>query len=278
MGKFITFITIILVIIFILKIPTFAQTSTCGTGTARATGLVSTPSLTTPKFGTTGGCVINPRAAFVSFKIPSFDELKSLYYTQNQTLTATKHELPTLPTGDKTQDDIPFTDTTDSLYHVNGNLLISSNNQGSRSGVVFVEGDLNITGNYCYGSTCPTGPLSSSIGTVFVVKGNVYISPSILRVDAVIISQGTICTAANFSTTPPTCPLTNVTTAQLEVNGSLISLNEASPILNEAPPIKFRRTLPDNTRPAEKIIHQVKYLVILRNLYSDIIQKWSEIP
>ena len=267
MRKFIILITIIIVIIFILKIPAFAQTSTCGTGTARATGLVSTPNLTSgSKFGTSGGCIIDPKAAFVPFKIPNYDELKSIYYTQSKTTKV-------LITGDATQTNLNF--TADSVYNITGNLNLSGNPPVTavKTGVVFVEGDLNITGNYCYGSSCPTGTVSSSVGTVFVVKGNVYIdqSLSVLRVDAVIISQGIICTAADFSTTPQTCPATNVSAAQLEVNGSLISLNDASPI-------KFRRTLPDNTRPAEKIIHQVKYLVILRNLYSDTIQKWSEIP
>lgn len=54
----------------------------CGSG-GRATGLVSTPEITSnSKFGSTGACIVDPKAAFVPFKIPSFDDLQSLYYTQ----------------------------------------------------------------------------------------------------------------------------------------------------------------------------------------------------
>lgn len=49
----------------------------------RATGLVSTPSLT-GSFPTSGAAVIDPKAAFAPFKIPTFDDLKSLYYDQKK--------------------------------------------------------------------------------------------------------------------------------------------------------------------------------------------------
>lgn len=55
-------------------------TGSCGTGVAKATGLVST--LDVVNFGTTGACIVDPKAAFVPFKIPSYEDLKSLYYDQ----------------------------------------------------------------------------------------------------------------------------------------------------------------------------------------------------
>ena len=49
----------------------------------RATGLVSTPQFDPLTiFNTSGGCIKDPKAAFVPFKIPTFDDLKSLYFTQ----------------------------------------------------------------------------------------------------------------------------------------------------------------------------------------------------
>ncbi|MBI2074479.1 MAG: hypothetical protein HYT83_01435, partial [Candidatus Levybacteria bacterium] len=93
--------------------------------------------------------------------------------------------------------------------------------------------------------------------------GNVYIHQAITRFDGVIISSGTICTAAIYSSWnySYSCPYTNIRAPQLVINGSLISLNESKPI-------QFRRTLDpaagiNNTNsPAEQINHQVKYLVI----------------
>lgn len=179
--------------------------------------------------------------------------------------TVNKHPILT---GDKTQANIPFDGTTDHIYHITGNLTISGNNAGTRTGVVFVSDNLNITGNYFYGSSSVTGPVAPTIGTVFVVKSNVNIHKDVTRIDAVIISEGIICTAYDGTS----CPA-NVSASQLTINGSLISINQT-----DAVSIKFHRSLADNTQPAEKINHQVKYLVILKDLYSDTLQKWSEVP
>lgn len=241
--KLILLSLVLATITFILNIPAFAQTSSCGSGTARSTGLVTTPSLF-GKFNTSGACVVDTKATYAPFKLPTYDDLKSIYYTQSK---ATKSTITSLTA---------VTDQT--VYLVSGNLTIASTPSGSGTAVVFVEGQLIINSNYTYGTP--------NSGTVFVVKGDVNILQSVARVDAVIISAGTTCTAYDGAF----CPTINVLTPQLVINGSLISLNEATPI-------KFRRSLTDNTQPAEKINHQVKYLVILRNLFSENLQKWSEI-
>ncbi len=189
----------------------------------------------------------------------------SVVYSQPSS-TVTKHPPLTCTATpcNKTQTDIPFEGTTDHIYDINGNLTISGNLSATstKSGVVFVEGSLNITENYTYGR--------GSTGTVFVVKGNVIIASSVTQIDAVIISSGKIFTAGN------NCSLalniaSNTTNLQLVINGSLISLDQNNKI-------EFCRTLSDNSLPAEKIIQQPKYLVILRDLMSDTYQKWSEIP
>ncbi len=61
-----------------------------------------------------------------------------------------------------------------------------------------------------------------------------------------------------------------MTAQQLVINGSLISLNADTPI-------QFKRNLADNISAAEKINHEVKYLVLLRNLFSDTLERWSEV-
>lgn len=239
----------------ILSPDSSAQTSSCGsTTTLRAEGLVSTPQIgSTAKFGTTGGCIIDPKAAFAPFKIPTFDELKSLYFDQSKankiTLTEARNILPSKILGDN-------------VYYVMYDLDVGVNPTGSGTQVILVNGMLSIWNNYTYGYGDPNS------GTVFIVKGGVYIYPTATLIEAVIIAEGSICTAYDVTTA---CPATNQTTSQLVINGSLISLTETAPI-------KFRRTLADNNQPAEKINHQVKYLVLLRNLLSDTFQRWSEIP
>ncbi|MBU1000252.1 hypothetical protein KKE78_02560, partial [Patescibacteria group bacterium] len=105
------------------------------------------------------------------------------------------------------------------------------------------------------------------------VGGNVLIDKSVTQVDAVIISSGKIYTATNASANPiaiTTCSSSSVPAGQLVVNGSLISLDSSKPI-------EFCRKLANNSQPAEQIIHQPKYLIILRNLFADTMEKWSEI-
>lgn len=247
---------------------TFAQScSTITITNPRADGLTSTPKFTAgSKFGTTSGaCIVDPNAAFAPYKIPTYNDLKSLYYDQaKQSGSITKHDAQV---GDKNEGDIRMTTGNDHLYYIkktnststDGNLTISSNISGNQTGVVFVDGNLNITSNLT----------TANSGLVFVVKGDVNIDKTVQQIDAVIISEGTICTAYDG-----TCPATNVpnNSQPLVINGSLISLNESKPI-------KFKRSLADNNSlPAEKINHQIKYLVILRNLFSDTFQRWSEIP
>ncbi|MBI2018098.1 hypothetical protein HYS96_00145 [Candidatus Daviesbacteria bacterium] len=254
-------LALFLILVALFYHPTFAQTSTCGGGTGdRATGLVSTPQLMSgSKFGTTtGACIIDPKTAFVPFKIPSYEDLKSLYYTQSK---ATKIDA-TPASGTANQGTIRSALNSSDIILIRGDLNLNGNLGGSpKTAVILVEGNLNFGGsNFTFGD--------NNTGVVFVVSGNVNIDPTVTQIDAIIIAGGIICTASGGSV----CPTANVPNSQpLVINGSLISLNELASI-------KFRRSLADNRRPAEKINHQIKYLVILRDLLSDTYQKWSEIP
>lgn len=213
---------------------------------AEATGLASAPITGSIKVNVAGQkiCVENERAGFVSYKLPTYDDLKSIYYDQSK--VSNKNIITSLP-GNLSGE---------TLYLANGNLDVNSSPGGGGSVIFFVNGNLNINSIYTNGS--PTS------GTVFVVKGDINIKDTVDRIDAVLISQGTIYTAGAG------CATTNVPANQLLVNGSLISLNSANPI-------KFCRKLTDNTLPAEKIHYEPKYLVILKDIFSDTYQKWSEI-
>ncbi len=252
------FLVLILGFVLFLPFPKSIRGASCTDGPTRATGLVTSPTLS-GSFGTSSGaCVIDPKSApFLPFKIPTYEDLKSLYYDQANTLLVDKH--PAL-TGDKTQNDIPMTGSTNNLYYLTGNLNITSNISGDQTGVVFVNGNLNI------------GPMSSNklnfgnsnSGLVFVVRGDIIIDPSVTQIDAVIISSGTIYTAGAGCFTNAV-PSNN----SLTVNGSLIALSDQTQI-------KFCRKVP--SMAGELINHQPKYLVILRNIFSDTLQRWSEVP
>lgn len=271
MKKKFTILTALLILLLVIYLPatksSLAQsTETCApvdSSPPRAEGLVTAPHIVSgtngPKFSTSSGaCIIDLKTAFASYKRPSYRSLKSLYYTQRKdTSTVVKRE-----SYPGTHSYIPFNNVNNetSLVHINGDVTLTGGaSYGTPvSGVVFIEGNLSFTGDYTYDST--------TTGTVFVVKNNVNIGPLVQRIDAVIISFKTIYTAGAGCSLATNPDINN----QLVINGSLISLDETKPI-------KFCRKLLDNTLPAEKINHQVKYLVILRDLLSDTYQKWSEI-
>lgn len=223
--------------------PTFAQTPSCGSGTpARNEGLVTTPTVS-GKTSSTGACITGDEVIFVPFKIPNFEDLKSRFYTQSR---FNKVEITTTLPAIASQ----------TLYHKSNDLSISSVS-GSGTAIVFVDGSLTITGNITYGT--------AQTGLVFIVGGDVVIDKAVTAVNAVIIAQGKIHTAGAGC-----LPSTELASA-LTINGSLIALSESNQI-------RFCRRLSTNDKPSEVINHQSKYLVILRDMFSETLQKWEEIP
>lgn len=230
-------------------------TTNCGGGVnPRAEGLVTTPSLI-GQFGTSpeGRCIKDdPRTIFTSFKIPTYDELKSLYYTQSK---ASK-EL-------NADSVLSFTQTEDGkvFNYTASEVNIDNPSSYNKTAVIFIEGNLNINKNII------TNPATPTKGLVFVVQKDVNIDKDVNQIDAIIISSGNIYTAG------AACATSSVNvgapTNALTVNGSLISLSPGK--------IVFCRTLNDNSRAAEKINNQPKYLVILSNLFASTLQKWSDI-
>lgn len=226
-------------------------------------GLISAPSIS--GFSTSSGvCNQDPSSAFAPYAFErkfNYPALKSLYFDQSKLTSKVEHN------GSSTGESQLRTDlNTDekNLVYINGDLGMNSDIAGSTTAIVFVKGDLIFASpmtQFTYGD--------ASSGIVFIVQGNVFIDPVVEKIDAVIISAGTIYTAATY---PLTCGLP-VSTKKLVINGSLISLTEAKPI-------KFCRTIltgTGNVEPSELINHQVKYLVLLRNILSDTLQRWTEI-
>lgn len=207
-------------------------------------GLITASSISDNFSNSNANCVLGSPAPFAPFKIPTYDDLKSLYYTQSK--ATNKSTITTLSTISDQY-----------IYYRAGDLTVNGLS-GTATAVVFVDGNLNLGGDLN----------SAATNVVFVVKGNIIIAPAVTTINAVLISQGIIYTAGS-----PSCNTNSVTTTSpLTINGSLISLNTIDNV-----PIKFCRTLGSGNSPAEIIINQPKYLVILRNILSDTYQKWSEI-
>lgn len=210
-----------------------------------------------------GRCITKEqRAAFISYKIPSYDDLKSIYYAQVKT-NANFNKIAPYP------DDNPGlgqfqsalqSGHKDAVFSVAQNLTINNTflPNSDKTAVIFIGQNLNISTNITHSD--------SSSGIVFIVSKDVNIEPSVTQIDAVIIASGVIYTAGANCRLNPTIK----NDVQLIVNGSLISLTESKPI-------KFCRNLPTNITAAEKINQQPKYVAILKDIFSDSLQKWSEI-
>jgi hypothetical protein len=249
--QFLIFIAVTLVFLLLSPFPfplSPGLAQDCGGGGVnRAEGLVTSPILS-GKFSTAGKCIISESTAFAPFKIPTYEELEALYYTRSK---AQKFEITSFPSSISDQ----------SIYRSNQSLTISSNYSGAGTAVVFINGSLDINTNL-------TTAGSRSNALVLIVKDNVTINPSVTLINAVIISSGTIYTG--------TTGCNNLTQRIEDANplviyGALISLDPQKPI-------RFCRSLTNNTNPAETINSQVKYLVLLRNILSSTAEKWAEIP
>lgn len=240
---------------------------------ARAQGLISVGNNTNPVVGQFGNplgtCALDPKAAFISYKLPTYEELESIYYTQSK--SPAKKAPWTCPLGCDLLTSVPSVPpgqgfSGDGIWLAQGDLNWSNTGVMPGTGVqiIFVRGNLFFGGDFLYPSTG-----DSVSGIVFVVQGRVNIHQDLTALTAVIISSNTICTAHDGTTCSSSYFVSPVT---FTISGSLISLGQFGPI-------QFKRSLGpgDASIPAEIIEHQSKYVVILRDLFSGSLQKWSEV-
>lgn len=208
-------------------------------------------------FQTSSPCIVDKPAIIPQFSIPSYADMKSIYYDQSKSTSKAEY---TGNLGEGGLRDYLMGPSPKNLIHVTGYLSMNGNINGSRTAVVFVDGNLYFSTpmtQFTYGNT--------NSGIVFVVQGDVNISPSVTRIDAVIITYGQFCSSWNGSG----CTVAN---SPLTVNGSIIALNATKP------PI-FLRTNNSNdpNNPAELIVYQPKYLIILKDVFAKTLQIWSEL-
>lgn len=230
----------------------------------RNQGLVSSAGGITGNFGNSiGTCVTDSKAAYAPFKVPTYNDLKSIHYDQAKQPVAEVAKLPI--TGNYDVSDANRGNINKHhLIHTTGNMSWAGTNPfyynpGSGettpiyNAVIFIEGNLTINSNINYNSQIA--------GLVFIVKNDVFINPAVTTINAMIVSEGAIYTAYDVSDGNATNSVTGV--QPLIVNGSLISIYGGSDTTKR---IVFNRSLSDNSRPAEVVNFQPKYLVILRKL------------
>lgn len=181
----------------------------------------------------------------------SFDNILARYYTQAKiTNQVEKHP-------NQTTNSIPLDGSKDHLYHITTDLSLSGAPAGSKTGVVFVDGNLSFDGNFTRDN--------AGYGTVFIVKNNVFVQKAVTRIDAFIVTYGRFCSAASGST----CDTGNTL---LNLYGGLISLNDQP---NNQP--VFSRTNPTSGQPGEKVTFEPKYLVILKDVFAREEINWKEL-
>lgn len=261
MPKIINFKTILLLTIIYYSLFTIhyspssvsAQTS-CQLSSLNE-GLISADSVTGNLGNTDQTCVLGNQAGYRDFNVPSYDDLELQFYTQSRS-SAKKTTPDSLPTNGGWGFNASPADN--GIYLQTSNQILSSAD-GSGVQIIFIEGNLDITGDINYADTDPYS------GLVFVVKGNINIHNNVTKVNAVLIAAGStsiICTAYNPSTSA--CSDNTVYTSQLVINGSLISLNKTK-LPSNIKAINLARNLLNNTAPAEVINKQSKFLYILKN-------------
>ncbi len=265
MKKKLTLITLIFLLTLIFYPAPSTQAQTCPSvdeGSSRielANGFLTvrdSQNQASTKFNASDKCIIGSPAAIPQFSIPTYEEMKSLYVTQNKLIDETPHSEPHIFTNSSPA----LSQNSSYLYTVNdgGNLTVRQNFRIPKGTtvVVFVDGDLTIENDISD---------ESDSGILFVVQGQVKINAGVTSVNAFIITFGGFCS----SWAGESC-ISSV--GKLTINGSLISF---SPDPAKQP--EFVRTNGTNIEPSEEIVYQPKYLVLFKGTFAKTLQLWSEV-
>lgn len=238
--------------------------------------------------GNPGGvCIVNNAAGFSQTDIPSFADFKQLFYLlpkslPNTVATKPKFNYPAEIARDTTEADFNNTggetaaNGGNTVYSVHGNTTIGSGMtlQPSSTVVIFIDGNLNINADIKQQVNN-----NKAVGIVFVVNGVVNVASSVVQIDAAILAYGDAAPATGYSictslesggNCPQSAAAVVPNTQKLIVNGLLASLDPAEPI-------RFRRNLQNNTEAAEQVLYDPRYLVLLKDVFSQAKKIESEV-
>lgn len=207
----------------------------------------------------TGACVVDPAAKYATYELPkNYEELKNTYYLRAKPISTTTRNPASSETNKSALRNL---DTKNQIYNFTGDFNIAGRVDGTKVGIIFIDGNLTIQNKLDYPS--------AEGGLIFIVKNNVFISSQVTKLDAVIIAFGEICSNATGSSCNPLPTPPTPYSQQLVVDGSFISLNRDTPV-------KFTRSLRDNREAAELIIQQPKFLVLLKDIFSETLEIRNE--
>lgn len=269
----------VVVLLIIYLFPFAKSFAACPAGTARRIGvenglLTTTKDFTTAtsKFSTSGPCIIDSPATIPQFAVPTYAEMKSIYYDQAKPSSTTSRKALDITDIDNqtTFNGILETGKTAYLLHRAGDLSITSNISGNNNLVIFVDGNLLIktgTNTFTYGD--------SNSGVIFIVQGNVYTDQAMgggsNSINGYFIVSGQFCSASSGSDPASATCVSNIDKT-LTINGSIIAL--ATESTNKP---NFGRINSADSNPSETINYQAKYLVILSNIFSKNLSIWREL-
>jgi hypothetical protein len=142
------------------------------------------------------------------------------------------------------------------IYYNSTNLSLSGLLFVSGPSVIFVDGNLSITGNLTFAS--PGG-----YGVVFIVKGNITVSSTVTQINGFYIANGTFSSGTGGAKSDQ----------QLLVNGAVIAHGGTN----------LQRDLgagagKNDDTPAEYIIFQPRYVVDFADLLGAPTYSWKEVP
>ena len=247
-----------------------AQTSTSCSGTDKYSVTVQTNqglltaadnNLISSKFSFNDKCITSNRALIPQFGIPTYLEMRSIFYEQAKTISGKVNKQPKLVGGINHQQ-IVFSGNDAHIYWVNnGDLTIGGGISGNPVRLLFIDGNLLINQNITSGN-------GNAQGLVFIVQGDINIAPTVTNIDAVLIVYGNFCSGFSAGS----CP-SPIEAPKLTIRGSVMYLN---PDTSTSP--KFVRTRDSvvNNEPAEDLIYDPKYLVILNNIMTRTLSVWTE--
>ncbi len=246
----------------------------------------------------TGSCVNDTSSSFTVSDIPTYADYKQRFYDLPKSFPTSSQHGFTYPApfgGDvfvtNTRTDLDTSENT--VYSLRGSLVIDDgkkmklgNAAKSVAVVMFIDGNLHINNNI---EMKKSGSSNFADGIVFVVNGVVKIDPSVTQIDAVILAYGntgltctsssdlcySICTA--IDTSSGNCPVASVDLSREPAGSNLLTVNGTLASLNDNHPIRFRRNLANNSQAAEKIIFEPKYLLLLKDAFSESKKIQSEV-
>lgn len=227
----------------------------------RNQGLVSGIGLTGTFGNPNGQCVIDTKAAYARFKVPNYDELKSVFFSQNKSVASQTLNTTSTPgcSGGNTifLKNLAFPNK--SVVNVQCNFTHIADTDPTngpfaavgtaQTAIIFADNHLYIDTDLNYGG--------DNYGVVIIAKGDIYIAPTVTKINAILVNQGAIYTTNNGSNFTSLVP----NSQQLVINGSLISLGQVA-----GTRVYFNRSLADNNVPAEIVNYQPKFLILLRGL------------